>query len=56
MATITPVNPPMTKVTSPPTANRPGVLNRIFPAARVAIQAKTCTPAGTLTAIDAALK
>ena len=41
MATMTPVSPPMTKMTRPPTANRPGVLNRIFPAARVAIQAKT---------------
>ena len=56
MATITPVSPPITKITSPPTANRPGVLKRILPAARVAIQANTCTPAGMLTAMDAAEK
>ena len=46
----------MTKMVRPPTTNRPGVLNRIFPAARVAIQANTCTPAGIDTAIDAAEK
>ena len=46
----------MTKMITLPTQNRAGVLQRIRPAARVAIQAKTCIPAGTLTAMLAAEK
>ncbi|MNF09391.1 hypothetical protein D3C80_2100460 [compost metagenome] len=53
---MTPDSPPMTKITRPPVAKRPGVEKRILPAAMVAIQAKTWMPAGTLTAMEAALK
>ena len=53
-AIITPVSPPMTKVSSPPSTNRVGVLNTGRPDAKVAIHANTCIPAGTLTASDAA--
>src|SRR3546814_2360817 len=56
IATITPVSPPMTKVTSPPTTNSVGVLKRGFPTAKVAIQENTWIPAGTLTAMLAAEK
>src|SRR3546814_19541692 len=56
IATITPVSPPMTKVTSPPTTNSVGVLKRGFPTAKVALQENTWIPAGTLTAMLAAEK
>jgi len=56
IATMTPVSPPITNVTSPPITNNVGVLQRGLPTASVAIQANTCTPAGRLTAMLAAAK
>src|SRR3546814_3501508 len=56
IATITPVSPPVTKMTMLPSTNKPGALKRGLPIASVAIHEKTWIPAGTLTAIEAAEK
>ena len=56
MPTMTPLSPPTTKIRMPPTRNHAGTFFCTLPDASVAIQANTCTPAGTATAIDAAEK
>src|SRR5690606_32131600 len=55
-ATITPVRPPSTKMKKKPRMKRIGGVSRGWPDHSVAIQAKTCTPMGIATAIDAAEK
>ncbi len=56
MPTITPVNPPIVKITTLPTTNSAGVVHLILPLASVAIQQNTWMPAGRLTAMLAAEK
>ena len=55
-ATITPVIPPMTKMTMKPMTNRNGVLKIGRPAHIVASQQKICSPAGTAIAMLEAVK
>jgi hypothetical protein len=55
-ATITPVRPPMTKVTKKARIHIIGRLSCGLPFHSVPIQAKTCTPVGTATSVEAAEK
>ena len=55
-ASMTPLSPPMTKVTMKPTAKSIGVLKTGRPFQMVAIQAKTWMPLGMLTVMLAAVK
>src|SRR5690606_12620786 len=53
-ATITPVNPPMMNVDSPPNTNNIGTVQSTRPTSNVAMKQKLCTPVRMGTAADAA--
>jgi hypothetical protein len=55
-ATITPVIPPTTKITSPASANTSGVRHSGRPLQSVASQPTTCTPVGMAMTVLAAAK
>ncbi len=55
-ATMTPVIPPMTKMTRKPTTKKSGVFHSARPAQMVASQPTNCTPAGIAISMLAAAK